>query len=227
MRKLSLYPIPIPNKSHVILYMFHDENDITSISLETQEQICKEYIASHDWILEMECSDLCSYKISFMDRKGVKDIMRYLNKNKPKNCWLVLYSPRIFGSEVRSAVNFIGELEKKDVNIFIVEDKFSAELGSGLFALQMGIISKSFFNKLLNEVYLIFATNTSNVQLQTYKGSCVDEDQLRKVLSSCVNDNYVQIRCLSNLKNCWGYTVNSVISSEIDTCVKLFLEHVN
>ena len=70
MRKLTLYPEPVPTTTHAILYTFHDENDVTSISLETQEKICKDYISSHNWVLESEFSDSCSYATEVMNRKG-------------------------------------------------------------------------------------------------------------------------------------------------------------
>lgn len=223
MRKLTLYPQPIPTTTRAILYTFHDENDVMSISLQTQEKICKDYISTNDWILETNFSDSCPYANKVMDREGIKELMNYINKNEVKNYCLVLFSPRIFGSCLRSASHFIGILEKKEMNIFTVEDKVSAENGSGLFALQIGISSNIFFHKILNSSYVIFA---ANIKLNTYKGSFMDEYQLRKILRTCVDDNCVQIRRLSELEKYWEYRAETNVGSEVDKCIRSFYKYL-
>lgn len=226
MRKLTLYPEEIPTTTRAILYTFHDENDVMSMSLEAQEKVCKEYITSQNWILEREFSDSCPYATKVMDRIGITNLLHFVDYNNFEKYCIVLYSSRVLGSCLRSVGTFIKELEENEMNILTVEDKISAENGSGLFALHVGANTNIFFHKILNEIHLVFATDTSNIELDTYKGSCMVEDQLRKVLSACVNDNYVQIRCLSDVKNYWEYKAETTISSEIDTCVKLFFEHL-
>ena len=89
---LELHVNPMRDVRSAIVYCFHTENDFMAVSLQSQEIICRNYGISKNWELRESFSDSGSVETSILERKGAKNLLKCISKNKLKNCVLLIHS---------------------------------------------------------------------------------------------------------------------------------------
>ena len=207
-----------------IVYCFYAEDDFMAVSLQGQENICSNYAISKNWEVEKIFSDTGSIETSILDRNAAKNLLKYIGRNKVKNCILLIHSCRVFGDDRASALEFIHTLSRKNILFLSLEEKLHS-----LFSFEVQLHANNLMYKSIRRVFSLFAENINSPirNFDTFKGSFIVIDDLRKLLNKCVTDNYVQIRPSAQMQKLWEYKANINVATETENCIKSFLTHIN
>ena len=206
-----------------IVYCFYAEDDFMAVSLQGQENICSNYAISKNWEVEKIFSDSGSVETFILDRNAAKNLLKYIGRNKVKNCILLVHSCRVFGSNnQQNALQFFHALSHNNIAFLSLEENLYDE-----FTIGVRLHSNKLMYATIKRIYYLFAENTnSSIRNFEFKGSFIIIEDLRNLLNKCVTDNYVQIRPSSQMQKLWEYKATSNVVTETENCIKSFLTFI-
>lgn len=198
-----------------ILYIASYKSNFFSNGGAEQEYLCMQTHSSKNHIVKYIDNNLENYS-SLLEREGIKKIMQDIKTEEYQK--MIIYSNIALGFNMSEIENFISELDKFKISIYI--NCFESHNNFNFCSLTCHLELNLY--KSMNDNYYIFTGKKDDVSSLKYRGTVLYFEFIKYTLNGFGGneDNYIELRKRPDFQQCYFYFSETILKNDISKIVE-------